>query len=93
MAKGAGSKEKDPRATNMLLGFLLGLGIVGFEFWFVFRKQWDLMEPLLQENGLLPIILCAGLLSLPISLAMAFGNGSGKRVGDEAERMARGLRP
>jgi hypothetical protein len=90
MAKG---DKKNTKAFNMGMAFLLTLTVVGVEVWAVFRNQWDLFEALMTENPFFVMVLFGAQLSIPMLAGYLAAEGAGKKVGDEAENIARGLRP
>jgi len=91
MSKGQG--KKNSRGVWMAAAFGVTAVILGLEYWLLFRAQWELFDGLLNENPLFVFVLFLSPLSLPMVLAMKAGASVGKKVGDETESMARGLRP
>jgi len=77
----------------MACAFMGGMAVIALEVWLLFRAQWDLFEALLQENPILVFALFGCQLAIPMALAMIAGGKVGKRIGDEAETIARSLRP
>lgn len=85
--------KKNSRGMWMAIAFCLGLSVVAVEVWLVFRNQWDLFEAVMAENPTFLFGLLLPQLSIPVALALLAGAASGRRIGEEAETIARGLKP
>lgn len=91
MSKGSG--KKNTRGVWMAVAFAGMALIIGIEMWLLFRKQWELFDGLMNENPIMVFILFLSPIALPVVVAMKAGTMVGTKVGDEAEKMARNLRP
>lgn len=90
MAKG---DNRDLRAYNAALGFLCSLGVLAIEIGYLFWKQWVVFEAVLKENPVFFMLLFGSQFSLPLMFGNLAGARFAKRTGDEAEQIARSLRP
>lgn len=91
MSKGNG--KKNTKAIWMVAAFFMSLMLVSVEIGLLFRQQWVLFEALMAENPVLIFMIFGPQVSLPMALAMHAGTFTGRRIGEEAEEIARGMRP
>lgn len=86
-----GGKGSDNRVLYEAVGFLFMLALVGLEMHLVFRRWWAAFDAWFQANPVTPTLLILGLVIGPVAL-FVWAKTSGKRMGDEAEEIGRGLR-
>jgi hypothetical protein len=92
------SGKTSDKAMMAILTFMLGAGACGLEVYLLFKDKWmamdgDFMDKLMSENVFFIILVTGFALAPCFALMLYVGNKSGKRVGEEAEHIARGLNP
>lgn len=73
------------------IGFLVLLALVGLEMHLVFHRWWPAWEAWFQSNPVTPTLLVIGLMVGPVAFFL-WAKTSGRRMGEEAEEIGRGLR-
>jgi hypothetical protein len=87
----AGSQSGDTRKLGEAIVFMLLLGVIGAQLFFAFRRWWPVFDKWFQRNPVTPSLLILGLLMCPVTVFLWI-KSSGKRLGDEAEEIGRGMR-
>lgn len=90
MAKGKNSGPSN-RAMGETIILMCLIGLVGLEMHLVFKGWWTVWGLWINRNFVTPILLCIGMIAGPVTIFMAM-KSSGKRIGDEAEEIRRGMR-
>ncbi len=91
MAKAAGSSGPSNRGMMEALIFMVLVVLVCVEFWAAFKDWWPIMGKWCERNPITAPVLGLGLLMGPITGLMHL-NSTGKKLGDEAEEIRRGMR-
>jgi hypothetical protein len=86
-------EDKDPRKTNMAITFMLMTFAIGGVAAWAFWDQWVLFDALMADNPIFLFLLFVCLATFPMLVTKIVGDRSYKKVGDEAENIARNLRP
>lgn len=89
----ASGEKRNVKAYNTAMGFLTALAVLAAEIGYLFWKQWVVFEAVFRENPIFIILLFGSQVSIPILVSNIAGDRFGKRTGDEAEQIARSLRP
>lgn len=89
MSKGGG-KGTDSRKIFSVFGFLGVLGLEALLFWIAFKRFKDIFGAWFEQEPLFLILIMALQLTWPMALAMKI-QSSGRKFGEEAEEMARGM--
>ena len=90
MASGGG-KSGDSRKLGEFILLMILLGLIGVELFFAFRRWWPIFDKWFHRNPVTPGLLILGLMMGPVD-AFLFIRSTGKRLGDEAEEIGRGMR-
>lgn len=89
MSKGGG-KGTDSRKIFAVFAFLFILGFQGLLDWVAFKRFKDIFGAWFEAMPIFLIGLFALQLTWPIAMAMKVSS-SGRKIGDEAEEVARGM--
>ncbi len=89
----AGKKGSGPSNRGMMEAIVLLalIGVVALEMYLVFKGWWFVFNAWCKRNPVTPILLIIGLLMGPIAVFLLM-KSTGKRMGDEAEEIGRGMR-
>ena len=85
--------RRDIKAYNSALGFLCSLAVIAAEICYLFWNQWILFEAVFEENPAFFLVLFGSQLSIPLMFGRLAGDRFARKTGDEAEQIARSLRP